>query len=321
MARTYAQLYTGVWTDPDWCALTLAEQAVYDMLLRQPRLNLCGVIDYLPARWRDFTGSPAEEFDTALAGLEAKRYVVIDHATSELLIRTFVKWEHQAPSITQVSGLWNAYATVLSPRLREEIVKHLPSAVWAKSKGPKVPLPEGLSAPPTTPPDRASDTPSDTPWHLPEPEPEPEPEQQQQPARETPDADSDPPPPDPAAAAAAAIEALADLELDERIAAGLVVKNRRRYRQPIADDLHAERHHEALELAHQHPDWTPDQLAAALAERRQPPDTPPAWRPDPTCSHCHGQPWIIHNGQAYRCPACYPADLPDPRLPDQEPAA
>lgn len=245
MARTYAQLFTSVWKDEKWCSLSLAEQAVYTMLLRQPKLSLVGVIDYLPDRWRDFCGDEHEVFDTALDSLEDKNYVVIDLATSELLVRSFVKWELQRPSATQVIGLWNAYNEVLSPALREVVLANIPEAVWTVSATPKVTVPEGVKRPPNTP----CDTPSQTPTHSPVPEPGPE--HQPQPTHET-------------ARQALAVIAhdTAQAEVRRRQQSSDPIKFPTRFEASVLERITAERWDDALRLAEM--DLSSDEIVAKL---------------------------------------------------------
>ncbi len=136
MPRTHAVVFTSVWTDDaDWLALTADAQRLYWLLLSQPKLTLIGVIDYVPKRWaRMASDTTLDSIKAAIDELEASpsRFVLVDHDTDELLIRTFVKHDIEKIQRNQnlLRGLWNAWAKIQSRQLRLDALQTIPASVW-----------------------------------------------------------------------------------------------------------------------------------------------------------------------------------------------
>jgi hypothetical protein len=122
MARTEARAKTAIWTDPEFTAMSAAAQRVYWLLFSQPTISLCGVVAYTPKRWAAMaSNTTVADIDTALAELEAHRYVVVDVDTEEVLVRSFLRND----------GVWRTpktrdlalalIETVTSPRVRRAL--------------------------------------------------------------------------------------------------------------------------------------------------------------------------------------------------------
>lgn len=133
--RNHATLTTGGLNDDDWRSLPVGPQWLYVALLRQPRLTLAGQLDYMPSRW---TGSAAgvEVWHVLdwLHDLRVGRFVVVDEATDELIIRSFTVHDLKPGrmSLPVIKGFWNAYCAVMSPVLRQIIIEVIPSVLWTK---------------------------------------------------------------------------------------------------------------------------------------------------------------------------------------------
>lgn len=131
MARTRATLWSAIWRDEDWTALTKAAQRLYFVLLSQPKLSTAGCLDLMPHRW---TGLAADETPQALAAdldeLQRHRFIVIDG--DELVIRTFVANDLCAGTTNKnlLNGMWSAWEAIDSRRLRKVIVDNAPDAAW-----------------------------------------------------------------------------------------------------------------------------------------------------------------------------------------------
>ena len=126
--RSYARLMSSIWQDSDFTELPLSAQRLYLLLISQPSVSLCGVLAHTPNRWAacasDTTPSTiSEDLDV----LKHSRFVVVDHTTDELLIRSFVRHDAGIGSGNSnlVKGMWNSLNEVLSPRLTEAILAEL----------------------------------------------------------------------------------------------------------------------------------------------------------------------------------------------------
>ena len=126
MARKFAQIHVAIWTDEDFKSLSPAEQHMYFVLLSQPRLNLCGVMDFIPSRLAmcvyEWT---ADDVERLVKSLEDKRYVVVDYDSRELLLRSFIRRDGLLKAKTITIGAASDYAEVMSEKLRSTIDKEL----------------------------------------------------------------------------------------------------------------------------------------------------------------------------------------------------
>lgn len=136
MARTLAKTTVEIWADPDWRQTPEHAQRLYWLLLGQPRLTLAGTLELRIPYWASLgPTSTLETVGHALAELERRRYVVVDHLTGELVIRTFTKHDLAGTrlNINLIKGFWSAWRGVMSPTLRKVIVDNLPDVVWDKA--------------------------------------------------------------------------------------------------------------------------------------------------------------------------------------------
>lgn len=133
MARTRATLWSAIWRDEGWTALTERAQRLYLVLLSQPKLSLAGSLDLMPKRWVNLAAdTTADGLADSLAELVEHRFVVVDD--DELVIRTFVEHDLAAGSVNKnlVKGMWSAWAAIGSRVLRKVVVDAMPDAVWSR---------------------------------------------------------------------------------------------------------------------------------------------------------------------------------------------
>lgn len=134
--RHHATILTAIWANPDFRALPHSTKGTYFMLLSQPKLSMCGVLDYMPSRWigydPDYTASDLER-DIEL--LEAARFIVVDRAECELAIRTLPK--HDPPkNPNSAIGMWNAWRQIGSTTIRQALVNEMPPIMWEGYRAP-----------------------------------------------------------------------------------------------------------------------------------------------------------------------------------------
>ena len=129
MARRYAQIQVSIWSDEDFKALTAAEQHMYFVLLSQARINLCGVLDYMPSRLAmcvyEWT---TDDVERLLKGLTDKRYIVVDYDSGELLLRSFIRNDGLLKSPNVTKGAAAEFGEIMSDKLRTVITKELKRA-------------------------------------------------------------------------------------------------------------------------------------------------------------------------------------------------
>lgn len=94
MARDYARIMTAIWDNAGFLALSEPEQRAYLLLVTQPDISAAGVLSLRVRRWASMSSSSSPDaLAQSLKQLEAARFIVIDHTTEELLIRSFIRWD------------------------------------------------------------------------------------------------------------------------------------------------------------------------------------------------------------------------------------
>lgn len=152
----YGKLFSRIWNDPEFTSLDARAQQVYALLVSHSTRNHAGVLPLTLKRWAGSTAdSTVENVTAALKRLAAKRFVVIDWDSEELLVRTFIRNDeiYKQPNL-MVSAL-RFCRDVLSPRLRwalfDELTKLPDHKDRQKTEETANALVEGLERTPAEP--------------------------------------------------------------------------------------------------------------------------------------------------------------------------
>lgn len=95
MARSYANIFTAIWRDPDWRALDRGDQQFYVLLVTQPNISAAGMLPMTTGRWAAMADdSTADTIQVSLRKLAAARFIAVDEMTEELLVRSFVRHDN-----------------------------------------------------------------------------------------------------------------------------------------------------------------------------------------------------------------------------------
>ncbi len=120
MARDYANIFTAIWRDPDWRLLPSRAQHTYLMLVTQTDITAAGTLNITITRWAaNASDTSRASVQADLEVLEAARFVFVDTATEELLVRTFVKHDKGYGNVKRRGSILKAAKAVVSPRLRQ----------------------------------------------------------------------------------------------------------------------------------------------------------------------------------------------------------
>ena len=126
MARKYAQIQTDIWTNDDILDLTMTEQWLYLHLVTHGKLNYCGAMDWRPKRIPPMAhGLTLGEIKDATEVLQAKRYIIIDEDTEEVLVRSFIRNDGLLKQRNMGGAVASAYKDVGSRELRGVIIHEL----------------------------------------------------------------------------------------------------------------------------------------------------------------------------------------------------
>lgn len=122
MAREFAKVYTSMWADRGFISLSADAQRIYLMLISQDSLSRCGVTTIAMNRWVGMAAdSPRERVQAGLRELVEAKFVLADHSTDELLVRSFVKNDGGWKSPNIALAIASAARAIVSPTLREEV--------------------------------------------------------------------------------------------------------------------------------------------------------------------------------------------------------
>lgn len=126
MARNYAQIQTGIWTNDDILDLNMTEQWLYLHLVTHGKLSYCGTMDWRPKRIPPMAhGLTLGEVTDAAEVLRAKRYIIVDDDTEEVLVRSFLRNDGLLKQRNMGGAVANAYKDVGSRQLRGVIIHEL----------------------------------------------------------------------------------------------------------------------------------------------------------------------------------------------------
>lgn len=133
MARTEARIFTAIWGDQDVLERSIVAQWVYFATLSHPLLSHCGVVAYAPGRYPHLAArvtpkGPAvtvKVIEEAIHDLEVARFVVIDRATAELWVRSFVQRDGVLQKPNMIKAMMREFSAILSPAIREQFIEGL----------------------------------------------------------------------------------------------------------------------------------------------------------------------------------------------------
>jgi hypothetical protein len=119
MARLYGKLLTTIWRDPDFLKLTAGAQRLYMLLLSSPKLSAAGCVPLQRARWANLApNTPVDHIERSLTELEAARFVLVDEATEEVLVRSFVAHDGAWRNPKMAKAVDNSVVEIESDGLR-----------------------------------------------------------------------------------------------------------------------------------------------------------------------------------------------------------
>lgn len=126
MARTHGKLLCSIWSDRDFRALDRTTQGMYMFLLSQDRLDYAGVLQVTMRNWASTAdGLTVGEVQDTLDVLEKHRFIVVDHDTEELMVRTFVRRDELWRQPKMMLAVVAAARKIQSPRLRLALLTEL----------------------------------------------------------------------------------------------------------------------------------------------------------------------------------------------------
>lgn len=153
----YVRVFTSIWDDDDFRALTERAQRAYMMLISQRDISHAGVLPLAERRWgRLAADTNATSIRQAIDELVNARFVVIDESTDELLVRSFVKYDQLYTSPNGLKAVRHAAGQVISKGLRDAIADAIKGATEGAHRGATEAPTEG-AGPGVCPPQAANE--------------------------------------------------------------------------------------------------------------------------------------------------------------------
>lgn len=127
MSREYANIVTAIWGNPDVRELELPEQGLYLQMWTHPELTYAGILDWRPGRLLAplSKNTTIETIGRILPALEARYFVLVDHETEEILLRSYLRHDGLLKNPKTAVSMSKAYAAIGSNQLRAVIIHEL----------------------------------------------------------------------------------------------------------------------------------------------------------------------------------------------------
>lgn len=115
MARRYSQIAADIWKNEDFRKLSAGAQRLYMILFSQADISPAGVLPMTVKRWASYAPDTTEDdIRAAIDELSDALFVVPDHETEELLVRSFVRWDGGHKNPKRLIAIGMAYRSVTS---------------------------------------------------------------------------------------------------------------------------------------------------------------------------------------------------------------
>ncbi len=133
MARSEARIFTSIWDDDAFVALSPGDQRMYLYLVSQRDLSYCGVLSLREKRWaRDARGLTIDQVSAALARLAeplpqgfGQPFLVIDEDTEEVFVRSLIRHDGIWKIPNLLKSARKDAILIASPRIKVALLEEL----------------------------------------------------------------------------------------------------------------------------------------------------------------------------------------------------
>lgn len=119
MSRSFARIITAIWRNTEFRALHSGAQRVYLLLVTQPNISAAGTLPLTVRRWAEMApDTTVADINRELEALTRGRFIGVDTATEEVLVRSFVRWDGGYGNRKRRPVILAAAEELVSPALR-----------------------------------------------------------------------------------------------------------------------------------------------------------------------------------------------------------
>lgn len=123
MARTQARIFTSIWHNDEFLAMTASAQRLFLLALSQETLSFCGVVGYTAKRWaklaKDTTVTTVKK---DIAEAASYRFIMVDEDTEEIWVRSFMRHDGIYKSPNLIRAMIRDYKAVHSASISQGIL-------------------------------------------------------------------------------------------------------------------------------------------------------------------------------------------------------
>lgn len=145
---SFTKLLHTIWSDPDFTQLGSAAQRLYLLLISQPDITAAGVVPLVERRWAALApDTTVTDINAALEELVAAGFIVVDDATAELWVKSYIKHDEMYVSPNGIKAIEKARSRVLSRTINTLSGAALTAATEAPPEAPPETPPPGGTSP------------------------------------------------------------------------------------------------------------------------------------------------------------------------------
>lgn len=122
MARSFAKLYVGIWSDERFKDLSSQAQRLYIYLFGHQRLDNAGTLVWQPTvAARSAPDLTQDIIDQAMTELRQQRFIILDEDTGLLAVRSYVRNDQTLANQKNTTAFVKAWETLDSEMLKSVI--------------------------------------------------------------------------------------------------------------------------------------------------------------------------------------------------------
>ena len=126
MSRKYGKTHLKRWDKPEWVALSVVAQWLYDALVSQAALSPCGAMEWKPKQIRKLAGALSiDVLEAAMQELREGLFVVLDEDVDVLLIRSFIRNDVDVSNKNMMISVMKAWQRIGSMDLKRVVIFEL----------------------------------------------------------------------------------------------------------------------------------------------------------------------------------------------------
>jgi hypothetical protein len=140
VSRQFGKTHIKRWDKPEWVALSVTAQWLYDALVSNANLSQCGAMEWKPKQMKKLAGALSlDVLESAMLELREGLFVVLDEDVDVLLVRSFIRNDVDVSNKNMMVSVIKAWQRIGSMELKRVVIFELArlraeqpdQAIWA----------------------------------------------------------------------------------------------------------------------------------------------------------------------------------------------